>query len=206
MGNIGQQNMLKKDENKSTGEQTPPQGNLPALWGGIECSISRIRTRFQDQLELSGHYKRDSDIDHIAKLGIKALRFPLLYEKHQPVKDMPIDWTWAEKRIQHLQEYQIEPIIGLVHHGSGPAYTSLLSGYFATGLAAFAGEVAKKFPFIEFYTPVNEPLTTARFSGLYGYWYPHHSNDRSFCRMLINQLTAVVLSMREIRKINPGQN
>ncbi len=57
---------------------------------------------------------------------------------------------------------------------------------------------------IKYYTPINEPLTTARFSGLYGFWYPHKKNDVSFIRMLLNQLKATVLAMVEIRKVNPG--
>jgi dTDP-4-dehydrorhamnose reductase len=70
-------------------------------------------------------------------------------------------------------------------------------------LAQYAGQVAAKCPWINYYTPVNEPLTTARFSGLYGLWFPHVKNDRAFLLMLLNQLKGVVLSMREIRKINP---
>jgi dTDP-4-dehydrorhamnose reductase len=56
---------------------------------------------------------------------------------------------------------------------------------------------------VEYYTPVNEPLTTARFSGLYGVWYPHGRDDRIFIEALLNQCRAVVLSMREIRQVNP---
>jgi dTDP-4-dehydrorhamnose reductase len=70
-------------------------------------------------------------------------------------------------------------------------------------LADYAKEVARKFPWIKYYTPVNEPLTTARFSGLYGLWYPHATNNKSFLVMLLNQLKAVVLSMKAIREINP---
>ena len=60
-----------------------------------------------------------------------------------------------------------------MHHGSGPAYTDLKDPDFPNKLAKYAKAVAKKFPWLEYYTPVNEPLTTARFSGLYGLWYPH---------------------------------
>jgi dTDP-4-dehydrorhamnose reductase len=42
--------------------------------------------------------------------------------------------------------------------------------------------VAARYPWLRDYTPVNEPLTTARFSGLYGVWYPHHRNTHSFVR------------------------
>ena len=62
--------------------------------------------------------------------------------------------------------------MGLVHHGSGPAGTDLLDEGFAEGLARFARAVAERFPWVEDWTPVNEPLTTARFSALYGHWYP----------------------------------
>ena len=55
----------------------------------------------------------------------------------------------------------------------------------------------------ELYTPVNEPLTTARFSALYGHWYPHARDNLAFASALINELRATVLAMREIRAVNP---
>jgi dTDP-4-dehydrorhamnose reductase len=97
----------------------------------------------------------------------------------------------------------MEPIVGLVHHGSGPSFTDLLDPAFPAELAAFARQVAEKFPFINYYTPVNEPLTTARFSGLYGWWYPHKKDQRSFVTMLIHQCMAIVMAMQQIREINP---
>jgi dTDP-4-dehydrorhamnose reductase len=106
--------------------------------------------------------------------------------------------------LTYLNDIGIRPIVGLVHHGSGPPHTSLLDPEFATGLAQFAQAVASRYPGLEYYTPVNEPLTTARFSGLYGHWYPHAQDDRSFIRALINQCRGVALSMEAIRRINPA--
>ncbi len=63
--------------------------------------------------------------------------------------------------------------------------------------------MAERYPWVIDYTPVNEPLTTARFSGLYGHWYPHHRDDLSFARALVIQCRAIVLAMRSIRKVNP---
>jgi dTDP-4-dehydrorhamnose reductase len=176
----------------------------PEIWGGIECTINRVNNQFFDQLEFSGHYDRTDDIDRIADLGVKKLRYPLLWEKHQPEIDSVIDWSWTEKRVNRIREKGMDLIAGLVHHGSGPHYTRLLDKNFPVLLAAYAKQVAEKFPWIEYYTPVNEPLTTARFSGLYGIWYPHHRNARSFMQMLLHELKGVVLSMQEIRKINPS--
>lgn len=176
----------------------------PEVWGGIECTINRVNHKFFDQLQLAGHYTRDNDIELIAALGIKALRYPVLWELHQPEKDMVINWTWIEKQLNTIRSHNITPIAGLVHHGSGPIFTNLMQENFVTGLAHYAGAIAKKFPWIEYYTPVNEPLTTARFSGLYGFWYPHHADDRSFVKMLMNQMSGIVLAMQSIRRINPA--
>lgn len=175
----------------------------PEIWGGIECTINRVKSSYFDQLEYSGHYQREDDIKIIAELGIKALRFPILWERHQPDRNSDIDWSWTEARLRELKEHNITPIAGLIHHGSGPKYTSLFSDNFAEEFQCYALKVARKFPSIQYYCPVNEPLTTARFSGLYGLWYPHHKNDRSFAVMLLNQLKAVVLSMQAIRTVNP---
>jgi dTDP-4-dehydrorhamnose reductase len=172
------------------------------LWGGIECTINRVHDQYLDQLEYSGHYHRTGDIKLFSELGIKKLRYPILWERHQPDAAMPIDWTETEAKLQLMQEHQIEPIAGLVHHGSGPAYVNIQNESFVSGLGAYARQVAEKFPWINLYTPINEPLTTARFCGLYGLWYPHGDNDRSFLRILYNECKATVIAMQEIRKVN----
>ena len=175
----------------------------PEIWGGIECTINRVNNEYFDQLEYSQHYSRPLDVDAIADLKISKIRYPILWEKHQPLKNCIIDWTWTEYRLNQLKNRQIDVIAGLVHHGSGPAFTNMLDPHFPELLASYAAHVAQKFPWINYYTPVNEPLTTARFSGLYGLWYPHHKKSASFFQMLLNELKGTVLSMAEIRKINP---
>ncbi|RYZ61987.1 MAG: hypothetical protein EOO14_03625, partial [Chitinophagaceae bacterium] len=164
----------------------------PEIWGGIECTINRVQDRFFDQLEYSGHYKRSGDIAQLAQTGIKKMRYPILWEAHQPERDSVIDWRWTGQQLAQLQEHKIEVIAGLVHHGSGPAFTNLLDDQFPYLLAHYASKVIEQFPHINYFTPVNEPLTTARFSGLYGFWYPHRADDSSFLKMLINELKGVV--------------
>lgn len=176
----------------------------PEIWGGIECTINRVKNNFFDQLQYSGHYYREDDIEQISQLGIKKLRYPILWEKHQPEKDGIIDWSWITKQLSRIKEKNIDVIAGLVHHGSGPVYTNLADENFPFYLAEYAQKLARQFPWIEYYTPVNEPLTTARFSGLYGIWYPHQNNSKAFTQMLLNELKATVLAMQEIRKINPN--
>lgn len=173
------------------------------VWGGIECTVNRVGDFYMDQCERSGHAKRIEDLDLIAELGIRTLRYPILWEKIAPNGLATADWTWADRRLERLRELGIKPIVGLIHHGSGPRQTSLIDPKFEDLLAEFAYAVGERYPWIEMYTPVNEPLTTARFSALYGHWYPHLRDDVSFYRTLMNQLRAVVKSMRAIRISNP---
>jgi len=51
------------------------------VWGGVECTINRVGDRYFDQLDRCGHYTRLSDLDAVASLGIKTLRYPALWER-----------------------------------------------------------------------------------------------------------------------------
>lgn len=173
------------------------------LWGGAECTVNRVGDSFGDQLAATGHDLRLSDIELFAELGLDAVRFPLLWERISPGDPEQRDWSWSDPRLARLQELGIRPIAGLVHHGSGPRHTSLIDDNFADGLAVHARAVAERYPWIEEWTPVNEPLTTARFAALYGHWYPHVRDERLFWTALLNQIDAVRLSMRAIREVVP---
>ncbi|MGN6109307.1 MAG: hypothetical protein ACTHU0_29640 [Kofleriaceae bacterium] len=174
------------------------------LWAGVECTLNRVGDRFFDQVVRSGHHRRDDDIDRIASLGIRTVRYPVLWERTAPGALADADWSWADARLVRLRGFGIAPVVGLVHHGSGPAHTSLIDPRFPAALAGFARAVAERYPWVAAYTPVDEPLKTARFSGLYGHWYPHGRDDRTFARALLHQCRATVLAMREVRAVNPA--
>ncbi|MGZ8259119.1 MAG: family 1 glycosylhydrolase [Caldimonas sp.] len=173
------------------------------MWGGVECTVNRVHEAYFTQLERSGHCTRDDDLERFAALGIEALRYPVLWERTAPDGLANADWSWPTRRLEELRRLGIAPIVGLVHHGSGPRHTGLLDEGFAPGLAEFAAAAASRFPWVEDWTPVNEPLTTARFSALYGLWYPHARDDGSFVRALLHQCRATVLAMAAIRRIQP---
>jgi dTDP-4-dehydrorhamnose reductase len=175
----------------------------PELWGGMECTINRVGDSYRDQLLEIGHYSRPNAIELLKSLNLRALRYPILWERYQSQVDDPIDWKPAEQELNALAKLNIRPIVGLLHHGSGPSHTNLLDDEFPEKFSAYALKVATRFPDIEWYCPINEPLTTARFSGLYGFWYPHHDNPLSFARMMINQLKGVILAMKNIRRVAP---
>jgi dTDP-4-dehydrorhamnose reductase len=188
------------DSTKSTNSPTRPL----ELWGGLECTTNRVQDTYFHQLDRNGHAERADDIERFASLGIRAIRYPVIWERTAPDGVDKADWTWPDERLNALRASGVTPIAGLVHHGSGPKHTSLVDPAFPEQLAEYAGAVAARYPWLEYYTPVNEPCTTARFAGLYGVWYPHGRDDRTFIEALLVQCRAVVLSMRAIRAVNPN--
>ncbi len=177
---------------------------MPEVWGGLECTVNRIGDRFHDQIARSGHADRLDDIDRMEQMGVRRVRYPLLWERIQPTEGGSPQWDTLDAHLERLRSKGIQPIAGLVHHGSGPRHTNLLDPGFPEQLAAYATLVARRYPWIEMWTPVNEPVSTARFSGLYGHWYPHQRSDASFVRILLHECMAAVLAMEAIRAVIPG--
>lgn len=173
------------------------------LWGGVECTVVRIGDEFRNQLVDTGHWTRMEDLDAMAELGVKAVRYPIVWETVAPEVPTELDFSWHDRRLNRLRELGIRVIGGLVHHGSGPRYATMLDPRFPQMLAAYARRVAERYPWIETWTPVNEPLTTARFSCLYGHWYPHERSMEAMLRALASECHGTLLAMRAIRGVNP---
>ncbi len=176
------------------------------IWASPEPTVARIGlASWRDQLIETGHEAREGDIALLAGLGIAASRYPVLWEKHAQRAPEAIDFSWARARLEGLRARGVEPVVTLLHHGSGPVYTSLVDPEFPALFARYAGAVAQAFPWVRRWTPINEPLTTARFSTLYGHWYPNgHDDHAAFGRAMTNEALAMLLGMEAIRAHAPG--
>ncbi|MBK5189383.1 MAG: family 1 glycosylhydrolase, partial [Gemmatimonadaceae bacterium] len=128
------------------------------MWGGVECTVNRVGDRYFDQVERTGHMSRLDDLDRFADLGPRALRFPLLWDHVQPERDGAPDWRWADRALERLRARGVRPIVGLLHHGFGPRWVDVRDPSFAERFARYARMVAERYPWIDAYTPINEPL------------------------------------------------
>ena len=174
------------------------------LWASPEPTVARIdATTVRDQLAETGHDVRADDAERIAHLGVSASRTPVLWERIAPHEPRAYDFREPARRLEALRAHGVEPIVTLLHHGSGPAYTDLLDPAFPELFADFAAAAARTFPWVRRWTPINEPLTTARFATLYGVWYPNMRDDRAFGRALVNEVRALQAAMRSIRGVIP---
>ncbi len=157
----------------------------------------------RDQIAETGHDMRVDDAERIAALGVRASRVPVLWERVAPDDARTRDFREPALRLRSLRALDVEPIVTLLHHGSGPRYTDLLDTAFPSLFADYAEAAAKAFPWVRRWTPINEPLTTARFATLYGVWYPNVRDDCAFGRAVVNETRAQQAAMRRIRAVIP---
>jgi dTDP-4-dehydrorhamnose reductase len=174
------------------------------LWASPEPTVARVGVdEVRDQLAETGHDARPGDAALIAALGVSASRAPVLWERVAPVDPHARDFSEPRRRLNALRHAGVEPIVTLLHHGSGPAYSDLLDPAFPLWFAEYAEAAAREFPWVRRWTPINEPLTTARFATLYGVWFPNLADDRAFGRAMVNQTLAQQAAMRRIRLVIP---
>jgi beta-glucosidase/6-phospho-beta-glucosidase/beta-galactosidase len=67
----------------------------------------------------------------------------------------------------------------------------------------YAESFAQRFPWVRFYTPVNEIFVAATFSAQFGWWNERLTTDRAFVTALKNLCLANVKSMHAILKHRP---
>ena len=174
----------------------------PEVWAGPECSWLQVGDWACDQLALTGHADRVADLDLLAQLGVKAVRYPVLWGRSGRPGEAT-DWAWAEQRLERLDQLGIRPIVGLLHHGFGPEGSDPFDPAWPTAFGRYAGEVARRFPSVHDFLPINEPLTTARFAGLYGWWPPYGRDAETFARLLLAQAEAYREAAVAIRSVRP---
>lgn len=172
---------------------------------GIENSIPRIQNgRIRvDQMEACGHYRQWSrDFDLVQELGLAYLRYgpPLHTTLLGPER---YDWEFADVTFADLKRRNITPIVDLCHFGVPDWLGDFQNPDFPEQFRRYAGAFARRFPWVQLYTPVNEMFICAQFSAKYGWWNEQGTTDRTFVTALKHIVKANVLAMQEILAIRP---
>jgi beta-glucosidase/6-phospho-beta-glucosidase/beta-galactosidase len=174
---------------------------------GIENSYPTIewkgKTLRQDELAKTKHYECwREDFELLKELGIDYLRYgPPYYSTHLgPGK---YDWSFADETLNALHKQNVTVIADLCHFGVPDWVGNFQNEEWPPLLAEYEQEFAKRYPWIRFYTPVNEIYLAATFSALHGWWNERLKSERAFVMALKNMCKANVLAMHSILKAQP---
>jgi beta-glucosidase len=172
---------------------------------GIENSIPKIkggRVRV-DQMESCGHYRHwRKDFDLVEELGLRFLRYGPPIHTALLGADR-YDWEFADVTFADLQRRDIVPIVDLCHFGVPDWLGDFQNPDFPEVFARYCAAFARRFPWVQLYTPVNEMFICAQFSAKYGWWNEEGTTDLTFVTALKHIVKANVRGMQEILKIRP---
>jgi len=172
---------------------------------GIECSYPTIETadgkRRRDQMEECGHYDRwREDLQLTLDLGIRFLRYgPPYYRMHLAAGRY--DWSWTDEVLPEMRRMGIIPVIDLCHFGVPDWIGDFQNPDFCFHFADYARAFAERYPWIRFYTPVNEMYIAAEFSAFYGWWNERLQSHEAFVTALKYIVRANVEAMLAILKV-----
>jgi beta-glucosidase/6-phospho-beta-glucosidase/beta-galactosidase len=175
---------------------------------GIENSYPNIilpdgTKKRVDEMEKTDHYRRwKEDFQLVKDTGIEFLRYgPPYYSVHTaPGK---YDWSFTDASFDYLKELNITPIVDLCHFGIPDWLGDFQNPEFPRYFAEFAYAFAKRYPYLQLYTPINEIFIAAMFSAQYGWWNEKLSSDQSFVTALKHLCKANVMAMHKILKVQP---
>lgn len=173
---------------------------------GIECSYPTIengRVR-RDMMEECGHYARwKEDLALVKAMGLKVLRYGLPYYKIHLGPDR-FDWTFADEVMAEIQRLEITPILDLMHFGVPDWIGNYQNPEFPAHLADYAEAVARRYPWVRYYTPVNEMYVTARLSGYDGLWNEQLRSDFGFVTAMKHLAAASILASHRLLRCRPN--
>jgi beta-glucosidase/6-phospho-beta-glucosidase/beta-galactosidase len=171
---------------------------------GIECSAPTIAGGLRrDELLLTDHWNRvEEDLDLVVGFGITHLRYGIPFHVVAADPDR-LDWAWTDRAMAAIRERPIEPIVDLVHFGVPDGLTGFGDPRLVERYEGYVRAFVERYPWVRWYTPVNEPLITALYSAGKGYWNELASDDRSFVAALANAVTCAIRGTEIIRAARP---
>lgn len=158
-----------------------------------------------DEYELTEHYTHwRADLNRAVAAGADLLRWGIPWYRIEPEPGV-FDWAWLDEVMEHFAHIGLRPIIDLLHYGT-PLWLDRQFAHpdYPERVAAYAAAVAERYePLgIRDYTPVNEPMIHALFSGEYAYWPPYLSGAEGLAAMVRQLANGFVATQRAIAEVS----
>ena len=161
---------------------------------GIECSYPTIdhgRWR-RDEMDSTRHYEMwQHDFALAREIGITHIRYgpPLHLIYRGPGQ---YDWDYIDPQMEELRDVGPEPIVDLCHFGVPSWLGDFQNPDIGPALEEYAGAFAGRYPWVRFYTPVNEMYVSARMSALDGLWNEQLRDEGAYARAAWNLANASI--------------
>ena len=169
---------------------------------GIECSYPTIdngKTR-RDLLAECRHYEcLAEDLNLIKDLGLKVVRYGLPYYLISR-RQGRYDWEFADRAMKLIQKLELTPILDLMHFGVPDWIGNYQNPELPVHFANYCAAVAKRYPWVRYYTPINEIYVTAKFSAKDGIWNEQLKSDQAFVTAMKHLVAASIMGTQEIVK------
>ena len=177
--------------NESAIKRRPSDGSF-IFATGIECSYPTIeqgRWR-RDEMDSMRHYDRwQEDFELARRIGVTHLRYgpPLHLLNVGPGR---YRWELIDEAMADLEAHGPEPIVDLCHFGVPDWLGTFQNPDIGSALSDYAAAFVERYPWVQFYTPVNEMYVCARMSALDGVWNEQQSSDAAFVTAAFNLAAA----------------
>jgi beta-glucosidase/6-phospho-beta-glucosidase/beta-galactosidase len=172
---------------------------------GIECSYPTIENgRWRrDELASTDHYAQwQRDFELAREIGITHIRYgPPLHLAFAGLGRY--DWDYCDGPMDELRQLGPDPIVDLCHFGLPSWLGNFQNGDIGRALAEYAGAFAERYPWVRFYTPVNEMYVCARMSALDGIWNEQLRDEGAYAKAAWNLANASILMSDAILKHRP---
>jgi len=113
------------------------------------------------------------------------------------------DWSFADEAMAEIRRLGITPILDLLHFGVPDWLGDFQNPELPVHFADYAEAVAARYPWVRFYTPVNEMYVTARMSARDGVWNERLRTDRGFVTAMKHLVAASILATHRIADRRP---
>jgi beta-glucosidase len=170
---------------------------------GIECSAPLVDGRRVDELVKTGHVERYAEDFHLARgLGVEYLRYGIPFHLVNPAPGR-FEWSWVDQALTACREAGLTPIADLMHFGVPGDLRDYQNPDLPERFRGYVRAFVERYPWVRYFTPVNEPFITAAFSAREGYWNEQRTDERAFVRALLHVSRCVVIGAAEIRAARP---
>ncbi len=131
------------------------------------------------------------------------MRWGVPWYRVQPEPDR-WDWSWLDRVMDRFAELGLRPVVDLMHYGT-PLWMDRQFAHpdYPRLVAEYSARVAERYAHLGVtdYTPVNEPMIHAQFSGEYAYWPPYLSGPSGLSSIVSQLARGFVLAQHAVRDV-----